>query len=192
LESAVDLSLFIPIISFFWLGSEIILSRIRHSGQTRSGHDKSSLRVLWTIITISVFIGVFLGRSGIGSVPAGTRIMLILGIVLIVAGLAVRWTAILTLRKYFTVDVAIREDHKVVMTGLYRYVRHPAYLGSLLSFLGLAISFSNWLAALVTFLPITGAFIYRIRVEEKALDDFFGEAYRRYCSSTKRLIPGVF
>ncbi len=187
-----DLSLFIPIISFFWLGSEIILSRIRHSGQTRSGHDKSSLRVLWTIITISVFIGVFLGRSGIGSVPAGTRIMLILGIVLIVAGLAVRWTAILTLRKYFTVDVAIREDHKVVMTGLYRYVRHPAYLGSLLSFLGLAISFSNWLAALVTFLPITGAFIYRIRVEEKALDDFFGEAYRRYCSSTKRLIPGVF
>jgi protein-S-isoprenylcysteine O-methyltransferase Ste14 len=118
--------------------------------------------------------------------------MLILGIVLIVAGLAVRWLAILTLRKYFTVDVAIREDHKVVMTGLYRYVRHPAYLGSLLSFLGLAISFSNWLAALVTFLPITGAFIYRIKVEEKALDDFFGEAYRRYCSSTKRLIPGVF
>jgi protein-S-isoprenylcysteine O-methyltransferase Ste14 len=118
--------------------------------------------------------------------------MLILGIVLIIAGLAVRWTAILTLRKYFTVDVAIINDHKVVMTGLYKHVRHPAYLGSLLSFLGLAISFSNWLAALVMFVPITGAFLYRIKVEEKALDAFLGDAYRQYCSSTKRLIPGIF
>lgn len=187
-----DLSLFIPIISFFWLGSEIILSRIKRSEPSSTGHDKSSLRILWTIITISVFIGVFLGKSGIGSVQAGASIMLFFGIILMVVGLAVRWIAILTLRKYFTVDVAIREDHKVVTTGLYRYVRHPAYLGSLLSFLGLAISFSNWLAALVTFLPITGAFLYRIRVEEKALDAFLGEEYRQYCSSTKRLIPGVF
>ena len=115
-----------------------------------------------------------------------------LGMVLIVAGLAVRWVAILTLRKYFTVDVAISSDHKVVMTGLYRYVRHPAYLGSLLSFLGLAISFSNWLSAVVIFFPITGAFIYRIKVEEEALEAFFGDAYRQYCSSTRRLIPGVF
>ncbi len=165
---------------------------MKHSGQSGSRHDKSSLRILWTVITISVFTGVCIGRSGIGTFKAGAGIMLSLGLVFIVSGLAVRWAAIVTLRKYFTVDVAIRSDHRVVMTGLYRYVRHPAYLGSLLSFLGLAISFSNWLAALVMFLPITGAFIYRIRVEEKALDAFLGEAYWQYCSSTKRLIPGVF
>ena len=192
MESNVDPSLSIPAISIFWLGSEIILSRMKHSGQSSSRHDKSSLRILWSVITISVVIGVFLGRTGIGSVQTGASTMLLLGVILIVVGLAVRWTAILTLRKYFTVDVAIRKDHKLVMTGLYRYVRHPAYLGSLLSFLGLAVSFSNWLATFLMFLPITGAFIYRIRVEEKALDAFLGEEYRQYCSSTKRLIPGVF
>ena len=118
--------------------------------------------------------------------------MPLFGIVLIIVGLAVRWAAILTLRKYFTVDVAILSDHKIVMTGLYRYVRHPAYLGSLLSFLGLGISFSNWLSALVIFVPITGAFVYRIRVEERALDASLGDAYRQYQTSTKRLIPGIF
>jgi protein-S-isoprenylcysteine O-methyltransferase Ste14 len=106
--------------------------------------------------------------------------------------LAIRWAAILTLRKYFTVDVVIMNDHKVVMTGLYRHIRHPAYLGSLLSFLGLAISFSNWLTALVIFIPITSAFVYRIRVEEKALGQFLGDVYRQYRSSTKRLIPGIY
>lgn len=190
--ATLDLSLYIPAISIAWLGSEIILARVKHSRQSSSRHDKSSLRVLWTVITVCIFAGVFLAGSGIGFVATGAKIIRMFGTVLIVAGLAVRWAAILTLRKYFTVDVAIVNNHKVFMTGLYRYVRHPAYLGSLLSFLGLAISFSNWLTALVIFVPITGAFLYRISVEEKALDAFFGDAYRHYRSSTKRLIPGIF
>jgi protein-S-isoprenylcysteine O-methyltransferase Ste14 len=165
---------------------------MKHSGESSSRHDKFSLRILWAVITISIVAGVYLARSGVGFVVAGARIMPLLGIVLIVVGLAVRWAAIFTLRSYFTVDVAITKHHKVVMTGLYRFIRHPAYLGSLLSFLGLAISFSNWLAALVIFIPITSAFVYRIRAEEEALETFLGDAYRRYRSSTKRLIPGVF
>ena len=192
IEVDLDSSLYIPAISIVWLGSEIILARVKHSGQTSSGHDKSSLRVLWTVITISIFTGVCLAGSGVGFIAAGARINRMFGTLLIVAGLAVRWAAILTLRKYFTVDVAITPDHKVVMTGLYKYIRHPAYLGSLLSFLGLAISFSNWLTVLTIFIPITAAFVYRMKVEEEALDANLGDAYRQYCASTKRLIPGIF
>ena len=187
-----DLSLYIPAISVVWLASEIILARLKHSGQSGSGHDKSSLRVLWTVITVSIFAGVFFAGSGIGFVSAGVSIIRPSGVALILAGLVVRWAAILTLRKYFTVDVVIMNDHKIVMTGLYRHIRHPAYLGSLLSFLGLAMSFSNWLTALVIFMPITGAFLYRIHVEEKALAEFLGDAYRQYRLSTKRLIPGIY
>jgi protein-S-isoprenylcysteine O-methyltransferase Ste14 len=187
-----DLSLYIPAVSIIWLGSEIILARVKHSGQSNSRHDRFSLRVLWSVITVSIITGVFLAGSGIGFVVPGVGVIQMFGIVLILAGLAIRWAAILTLRKYFTVDVVIMNDHKIVMTGLYRYVRHPAYLGSLLSFLGLAISFSNWLTALVIFMPITGAFLYRIHVEEQALGEFLGDEYRQYRSSTKRLIPGIY
>jgi protein-S-isoprenylcysteine O-methyltransferase Ste14 len=107
-------------------------------------------------------------------------------------GLIIRWTAILTLRKYFTVDVSILEDHKIVKKGIYKYIRHPSYAGSLVSFLGLGLAFSNWLSSVVIIVPILTAFIYRIQVEEKALIQAFGEEYLDYSNTTKRLIPKIY
>lgn len=182
----------LTIVSLLWVGSEIILGRLMHSTPSSSRRDKLSLRFLWTAITLSIAAGVLITLSGFGSVVPGNHVATLCGLFLIVAGLVFRWTAILTLRKYFTVDVSIRSDHRIISSGLYRFIRHPAYSGSLLSFLGLAISFSNWLAALVAFVPITVAFLYRIKVEEEALGAFFGDGYTNYCSKTRRLIPGIY
>jgi len=106
--------------------------------------------------------------------------------------LIIRWMAILTLKKYFTVNVSILKDHRIIDKGVYKFIRHPAYAGSLLSFLGLGLSFSNWLSTLVIFIPILIAFIYRIRVEEKALIQAFGDEYLNYSKTTKRLIPKLY
>jgi protein-S-isoprenylcysteine O-methyltransferase Ste14 len=116
----------------------------------------------------------------------------ITGILLILCGLIVRWIAIATLKQHFTVDVAIGKDHRIIKTGLYRFIRHPAYAGTLLSFLGVGIYFSNYLSLAVIFVPICAAFMYRIEVEEKALADAFGEEYRSYQAATKRLVPGLY
>ena len=113
-------------------------------------------------------------------------------IALIVAGVVLRWAAIATLRRYFTVDVAIRSDHRVVSPGLYGIVRHPMYLGSFLSFVGLGIAFMNWLSVVVIATVTALAFAYRISVEERALVTALGDDYRAYAARTKRLIPGVF
>jgi len=107
-------------------------------------------------------------------------------------GLLIRWTAILTLRKYFTVDVSILPGHQIVKKGLYKYIRHPAYAGSLVSFLGLGLAFSNWLSSIVIVVPILTAFIYRIQVEEQALIQAFGDEYLDYSNTTKRLIPKIY
>jgi protein-S-isoprenylcysteine O-methyltransferase Ste14 len=189
------ISIIFLLISLVWIISEIILAKAKHSKATDSkGLDKSSLRFLWTTIIICIFIGVFLGvwRIGwrIGYIPA--KFISLIGLVLIVLGLIVRWTAILTLKKYFTVDVSIQSNHKIIDKGIYKFIRHPAYAGSLLSFLGLGLSFSNWLSTLVIFIPILIAFIYRIRVEEKALVQAFGEEYTNYSKATKRLVPMIY
>jgi len=110
---------------------------------------------------------------------------------MVVFGLIVRWLAILSLKRQFTVDVSITKDHRIIRKGIYRFVRHPAYTGSLLSFLGLGVSFANYLSMLMIFLPICSAFLYRIHVEERALIDHFGDEYLNYCASTGRLIPGI-
>jgi protein-S-isoprenylcysteine O-methyltransferase Ste14 len=189
------ISIIFLLISLVWIISEVVLARVKHSKtKDSSGLDKSSLRFLWITIIIFVFIGVFLGvwRIGwrIGYIPV--KFISLTGLVLIVLGLIIRWTAILTLKKYFTVDVSIQSNHKIIDKGIYKFIRHPAYAGSLLSFLGLGLAFSNWLSTLVIFIPILIAFIYRIRVEEKALVQAFGGEYINYSKVTKRLIPKLY
>jgi len=187
-----NIRIVIIIVSLIWIISEIALARLKHSDTAGAKQDRSSLRILWSTIILGIVIGNLLAIYRVGTIPAVSYYAAISGLVLIVVGLVVRWIAILTLWKYFTVDVSIVNEHRLVNTGLYKLVRHPAYTGSLLSFLGLGMVFSNWLTLLVIFVPITIAFVYRIKVEEKALVTFFGDQYVRYCSTTKRLIPGIY
>ena len=115
-----------------------------------------------------------------------------IGVGIFAAALALRWYSIIHLGRYFTVNVAISEAHRVVDTGPYRLVRHPSYTGSLLAFLGLGICMANFAAIAVIMVPVTAAFLHRIRVEEAVLSGALGENYRRYMSHTKRLIPGIY
>ncbi len=187
-----DFSVFVIPVSIVWVGSEILLTRMKHSDQTSSRRDSHSIRILWLTISLSIAAGVFVRVRGIGSLPIESSPMSLGGLTLIVAGLLLRWIAVLNLRKYFTVDVAILKDHTIVNTGLYKHLRHPAYAGALLSFIGLAFTFANWMSLLVIVIPTTWAFLYRIRVEERALLQHFGESYRTYCSSTYRLVPWIY
>ena len=179
-------------VSILWVGSEIILARTRRSQPKDMQCDKSSLRVLWITIATAVNFGILLSFQRIGHFGNGSDIFPIAGLIVIVCGLLVRWLAILSLKRQFTVDVSITEDHHIIRKGIYRFVRHPAYAGSLLSFLGLALCFSNYLSMLIIFVPICLAFLYRIHIEEGALTNAFGSEYLDYCASTKRLIPGIF
>jgi len=50
----------------------------------------------------------------------------------------------------------------------------------------------NWIGCVVLLVPVTAAFLYRIRVEEAALIEAFGAQYASYSQQTKRLIPGIY
>jgi protein-S-isoprenylcysteine O-methyltransferase Ste14 len=75
---------------------------------------------------------------------------------------------------------------------LYKHLRHPSYAGCLLGDLGLGLALSNWLSVVIIFAPILAATLYRIRVEEQALLESFGDEYFEYAQGTKRLIPKVY
>jgi len=182
----------IVVVSCLWLGSEIALARMKHSQPIDAKFDKSSIRRLWITILVSVNLGVLIGLQRIGHIEPGARIFPIAGITLIICGLCVRWLAIFSLKHQFTVDVSIRQDHRMIKEGIYRFVRHPAYGGSLLSFLGLGLYFSNYVSLVTIFVPICLAFLHRIHIEEEALIHAFGSEYLDYCASTKRFIPGIF
>jgi protein-S-isoprenylcysteine O-methyltransferase Ste14 len=179
-------------VSILWLGSEILLVRFRRSKSSETRRDSFTLWVLWIAIAVAVGGGRYFSSLSSGSFGAASDTSRVAGIILIVAGIAARWIAILTLKRHFTVDVAITNNHALVTHGIYRYLRHPAYSGTLLSFCGLGFAFANWISLMLIVVLVSLAFLHRIRVEEKVLLDQFGMEFKRYCSSTKRLIPFVF
>ena len=63
-----------------------------------------------------------------------------------VVGIAIRWYAIVYLGRFFTVNVAIAADHRLIDSGPYRFVRHPSYIGALMAFLGLGLTLGNWVS----------------------------------------------
>ena len=178
-------------VSVVWVASEVGLAVLRRSGAGASRRDDGSLAMLNRVVYASVALGLFLAAKGLGRFPTPVAAAWA-GLAAIVLGLALRWWSILTLRRFFTVDVAIHADHRLVETGPYRVLRHPAYAGSLLSFAGLAACTSSWVAAPVVFLPIAAAFVRRIRVEERALRAAFPEEYPAYAARTARLVPGAW
>jgi protein-S-isoprenylcysteine O-methyltransferase len=172
--------------------SELYLAFTRHSRKQAVSRDRRSLFLLWTVIAVSLWLGiqmVWLFPRATVPYPRG---FYFLGFILFLAGLALRWYSIGYLGRYFTVDVSISAEHKLVDSGPYHYVRHPTYTGALLAFVGLGFCFGNWLTILFLTVPIISAFLWRIWIEERALTETLGEDYRAYMRRTKRLIPGVY
>ena len=151
-----------------------------------------SIKWLNIIIYTSVAFAVSFGLLGIGLIHNALSIIPLIGLSFIVVGLIIRWTAILTLRKYFTTNVVIQSDHRIIKTGLYRFVRHPSYSGSILSFFGLGLVFSNWISLVVLLVPITIAFLKRIQIEEQALFHAFGIEYEDYRKMSWALFPWIY
>jgi len=176
-----------------WVASEIVLSIARRSGtKSADSLDRSSFRVLWIVIMLSVTAGIMTSGSTLGVFGGKGTPWPLIGTVAIVAGIVVRWWAILSLKEAFTVDVAIAEGQRLVDRGMYRLIRHPSYTGSLLSFAGFGLVLGNAESLAVVLIPIIAAFLYRIGVEERALRAGLGEAYAQYMQRTRRLIPFVY
>jgi len=114
----------------------------------------------------------------------------ILGLALFVIGMTIAFVAVFTLRRSYSGALVIREDHQLITHGIYRYTRHPVYLGVIMAILGLPI-FASSLYGLLIMLVLIPIFLYRIGMEERLLTEEFGDAYRDYQETTSKLVPFI-
>jgi protein-S-isoprenylcysteine O-methyltransferase Ste14 len=181
------------VLAIAWPVTEAILGLFsRAKRDSATVRDHGSLVLLWSSIAVGIAAANFIRSSGAGSIGAPPTLFLSVALAFLLSGLALRWTAILTLGRFFTPNVAVHPDQRIVRTGVYRYVRHPAYTGLLLAFLGVGVAFNNWLGLLVIFIPVMAALLYRMRVEERLLVEMLGREYTDYRQATKRLVPGIY
>ena len=179
----------IIVVSYLYFFFEIFMNlRQKRKSNVSASNDKNSLRLLYGLITIGYFLSFAIGATKLGRIHYWNTFFVI-GMSLFAIGLIIRIYSIMTLRQFFTYSVAKVESHEIIETGLYKFIRHPGYLGQIIIFLGISISISNWFSILAMMLPITLAYLFRIKVEEKFMLEQMGENYLNYQNRTKKLIP---
>jgi protein-S-isoprenylcysteine O-methyltransferase Ste14 len=153
--------------------------------------DKGSFWLLLILVAIGYTLSFCFAATKIGRIYYWNTFFA-LGTIMIIFGLIIRITAIMTLKQHFTYTVTKIENHELIESGLYRSIRHPGYLGQMIIFIGTSVSLSNWLSVLSMIIPVVFGFIYRINVEEKFMIEQMGEKYIDYQKRTKKLFPTIY
>ena len=179
-------------VSYLYEFFEVFLNlRQRSKSHVSASRDKGSLWLLYGLITLGYALSFAIGATKIGRIYAWNTFFAI-GMALFVIGLLIWVYSILTLKQYFTYSVATVENHKIITTGPYKFIRHPGYLGQLMIFLGISISISNWISFLFMMIPVSIGYLYRISIEEKFMSEQLGEDYQFYQERTKKIIPMLY
>src|SRR5438094_5650899 len=151
---------------FVWIVSElfgaVLVPRLRPRGATRVTRDRGSGALIIFTVFVSIILALSLGYAGVGPLPDWVFYP---GIFLMLLGVVVRQWAIAVLGRFFSLTVRVAEDHRVVVKGPYRLVRHPSYTGVLITFIGLALAVQSSGALLVLLAVFGVSDGYRMCVE---------------------------
>jgi len=176
-----------------WVAGEVLLAIFTYTRRSKGKvQDAGTQLILWIVIIGSTWIDGWMHSFLPADMPGSSTWLRPLAFAIFVLGLAVRIVAIVTLGKAFSVNVATHSGQQLQRNGLYRFVRHPSYLGLELILLGFALHSRTWACFAIVLIPPTLAVLYRIHVEEAALHEAFGADYKEYSRRTKRLIPRVY
>jgi len=183
------------IIGFSWMIFEIGVGQLMYAKEDNSKvQDSNTLNWVNIIIYGSIIAGFVTKYSmeEVGVFARSDTFITWMGLIIMACGLILRAASIFTLKKFFTVNLAINDEHRLINQGLYKHVRHPSYSGSIISFIGMGIAFGNILSLALLVIPVTTLFIWRINIEEKMLVNAFKEEYQQYRERSWRLFPGVY
>jgi len=112
------------------------------------------------------------------------------GISIFLSGVCYRLWAIYTLGQLYSHRVRTMARHQIVVSGPYRFTRHPAYAGMIVANAGISMYFFNWVTISVFLFILVPAILLRIAIEERTL---FGiEGYSEFAQKRKRLFPGIW
>jgi protein-S-isoprenylcysteine O-methyltransferase len=180
------------IIGPIWGAAEFIVAiktRARSNGPSK---DRGSLGLIWAVTLLSIAAAIVAAYKIPSARFPHPKTFYFLGVAIFAVGIVWRGFSIIYLGRFFTPNVSIATDHRLIDTGPYRFIRHPTYTGSLLIVFGFGLAFANAASFALIFFPSAAVFLWRMHIEERALTDAFGEQYRLYSRRTKRLIPFIY
>ena len=112
-----------------------------------------------------------------------------IGVATFAVALWLLWRSHADLGRNWRVTTEIREGHKLVTSGIFRYIRHPMYSAHFLWGIAQALLIHNWIAGLASLIIFLPMYLLRVRREEQMMLEKFREEYRLYVRQTGRIIP---
>lgn len=175
-----------------WWGLEIYLFFFYNRTVTKANTDKRTKFMILFFILFGVFGALIFDPTLIEKFHQPFTLPRYVSFPFIISGILIRCLAIKQLGDNFSVNVGVSEKASLKTDGLYKLVRHPAYFGEIVAFIGVAIAFWHPIASLfVLIFPFIG-FLYRIQKEEIVLKRSFQYEYEAYSQRTKKIIPFVY
>jgi len=166
----------------------------RERGMTRGEDRDQGSRVVIYILT---FAGIALSFAAPRLFPSARIALpseLVFGVsmTLFWSGVVMYCWAISTLGVAFRTSVQLLADQRLITSGPYRILRHPAYTGGILILGGIGLATGNWLSVTASTVSVALAYAWRIHVEELALRERFGEEFKAHQRRTWAVIPFVW
>lgn len=100
-----------------------------------------------------------------------------------------RRSAIAALGPFWSLHVEIRETHKLVRDGPFRWIRHPVYSSMILEILSIGLLLRSWVTMLFVYTAFLPTLLARVWIEEKTLIEKFGDAYLQYRRQVPAILP---
>ena len=116
----------------------------------------------------------------------------IMGGVCALIGIAYFYWTHSILGKNWSLMLELKKDHELIMSGPYKYVRHPMYASVYIIHVGFLILTANWLVGVLLLAPFVLFCIVRIRSEEQMMLEKFGKRYQDYMKKSGSLFPKLF
>jgi len=156
-----------------------ILTRRIKKGGHKTGYLNTALLSISYIATLILATKTLLNEKNV-------TLSFILGIIVMELFVVLRMISLHQLGEYFSYEVRILRDHKLVTTGIYGIVRHPLHLAFWGEVCGMAIISKNPFS-LIPLLILTIVISWRDKIEDEALEKKFGREFQEY----KKQVPGL-
>lgn len=192
--------------AFFLIGLVVFTAiRVPHDRRRRRAgfnvmHVSRAEWVLLSCVFLSIFVlplaAIFTPWLQLAEPASGRMALplarLVAGVVVLVSALLLFHRSHADLGLNWSPVVETRAAHDLVVTGVYRFIRHPMYASFILYGVAQALLLTNWVAG--PSVVLAGVLLYaaRVRGEERLLAERFGQAYADYAARTPRLVPGMW
>lgn len=168
------------------LAEAVTLTEVRSASASDSG--RLSGLITGVVIAVPIADLLLLSTMQLAESSGAHALVASIGATLYLGGTALRWIAKACLKEHFSHSLRVLPTHQVIMHGPYGFIRHPAYLGTLLIVAGNSLVCNSWSGLLMVLVLFPLAW-HRMVKEETLLRTALGASYVAYAAKVKRILP---